>query len=365
LTLNGHFLGQNGPFKKRISSEWGSGQDIILSHTGMGHAQKTCHFISNMSIKATKPYYIFLVIFLLIIPANICAVEPENRITPYAKIDFDQITESSGLVKSRKYSGVYWTHNDSGDSARIFAITEIGKIIKPKWFKGKYTGIEIIDATNIDWEDIATDSEGNLVIGDFGNNWSFRQDLCLYVIKEPNPYETLKAGIIKKINFKYPDQTEYPSKEKVFDAEALFAKNGRYYILTKNHANKKTKLYVLDTIDYNSVNELKLIGTFHVSGAVTGADLSGDGRRLVVLTYNSVWLFKTDKDTDDYFKGKIYRFKFKPEKQFEAISFNKDEVMISDESSELYRLNLKEFKEVKLERNGLIPPSVEHKSLIQ
>jgi len=190
----------------------------------------------------TKTYYIFLIIFLLIIPANISAVEPENRLTPYAKIDFDQITESSGMVKSRKYPGVYWTHNESGDSARIFAITKIGKIIKPKWFKGKYKGIEIINATNIDWEDIAKDSEGNLVIGDFGNNWSARQDLRLYVIKEPNPYETLKVGIIKKISFKYPDQTEYPSKEKVFHAEALFVKNGRYYILTKNHSNKKTRL---------------------------------------------------------------------------------------------------------------------------
>lgn len=301
-----------------------------------------------MSIKLTKPYDIFLVIFLLIIPANISAVEPENRLTPYAKIDFDQITESSGLVKSRKYPGVYWTHNDSGDFARIFAITKIGTIIKPKWFKGKYKGIEILNATNIDWEDIATDSEGNLVIGDFGNNWGIRQNLCLYVIKEPNPYETLKASIINKINFKYPDQKEYSSKERVFDAEALFAKNGRYYILTKNHGNKKTKLYMLDTVDYSSVYQLKLIGAFHVGGEVTGADLSGDGRSLVVLTYNSVWLFKTDKDTDDYFEGKIYRFKLKPQKQFEAISFNKDEVIISDESSELYRLKLKEFKEVKL-----------------
>ncbi|HEA68210.1 MAG TPA: hypothetical protein ENI07_15530 [Desulfobacterales bacterium] len=316
-------------------------------------------------ITLIKPYYIFLVTFLLVIPANISAFESENRLTPYAKIDFDQIIESSGLVKSRKYPGVYWTHNDSGNSARIFAITKIGKIIKPKWFKGKYKGIEIIKATNIDWEDIATDGEDNLVIGDFGNNWSARQDLRLYVIKEPNPYETLKAGILKKINFKYPDQTEYPSKKRVFDAEALFVKNGRYYILTKHRGNKKTKLYVLDTIDYSRVNELKLIGAFNVGGAVTGANLSDDGRRLAVLTYNSVWLFETDKDTDDYFKGRIYRFKFKPQKQFESISFNQDELIISNEDSELYRLSLKQFKEVKLEQNGLIPPSVEHKGLIR
>jgi len=57
----------------------GSGQDIILSHTGMGHVQKTCHFFSNLSIKATTPYYIFLVISFLIIPANMSALEPENK----------------------------------------------------------------------------------------------------------------------------------------------------------------------------------------------------------------------------------------------------------------------------------------------
>jgi hypothetical protein len=76
---------------------------------------------------------------------------------------------------------------------------------------------------------------------------------------------------------------------------------------------------------------LKLLGTFNVSGAVTGADLSDNGKILAVLTYNSVWLFKTDKDTDDYFKGRIYRFRLKPQKQFEGISFNKDEVIISNE----------------------------------
>ena len=58
----------------------------------------------------------------------------EKNLIPYALIDFDEIVESSGIIKSKKYPGVFWTHNDSGDSARIFAITEDGKIIKPKWF---------------------------------------------------------------------------------------------------------------------------------------------------------------------------------------------------------------------------------------
>jgi len=97
------------------------GQDILLSHIEMSHARKICHFSSKLSIKVAKPYYIFLVIFLLIIPVNIFAVEPENRLIPYATIDSDEIVESSGIIKSKKYPGVFWTHNDSGDSARGLA----------------------------------------------------------------------------------------------------------------------------------------------------------------------------------------------------------------------------------------------------
>ena len=315
--------------------------------------------------KVTKPYYIFLVIFLLIIPANISAVNSENRLILYAIIDFDEIVESSGIIKSKKYPGVFWTHNDSGDSARIFAITEDGKIIKPNLFKGEYKGIEVVNAANIDWEDIATDGAGNLIIGDFGNNWRNRQDLQLYVIKEPNPYKTLKTEAIKKINFKYPDQARKPHYKTNFDTEALFVKNGKYFILTKNRGDKKTEMYVLDEFATKRVNELKHVGGFDFGGFVTGADLSENEKRLVVLTNNSVWLFENKMDTDDFVGGKIYRFRIKPKKQFEGISFNNDEVIISNESNELYRLTLKQIKAVESDQAGLIPPSVERHDLVE
>jgi len=47
------------------------------------------------------------------------------------KLSFKAIKESSGLVRSRKWSGIYWTHNDSGDQARIFPIRIDGSIVKP------------------------------------------------------------------------------------------------------------------------------------------------------------------------------------------------------------------------------------------
>lgn len=204
-----------------------------------------------------------------------------------------------------------------------------------------------------------------MIIGDFGNNWKNRQDLQLYVIKEPNPYYTLKTEAIKKINFKYPDQAKHPYTKANIDTEALFVKNGKYFILTKNRGDKKTELYVLGEFAANLVNELKYIGDFDFNGLVTGADLSEDEKELVVLTYNSVWLFKNEIDSDDFFGGKVYSLKFKPKKQFEGISFNNDEVIISNESNELYRLALKQFEAIESDQSGLIPPSVKRHGLVE
>ena len=38
-----------------------------------------------------------------------------------ANIKDDAVTESSGVAASRCNTGVYWTHNDSGDDAFLFA----------------------------------------------------------------------------------------------------------------------------------------------------------------------------------------------------------------------------------------------------
>ena len=42
------------------------------------------------------------------------------------EIDRDEIAESSGLAVSRAYTDTFWTHNDSGDEARFFAISSGG-----------------------------------------------------------------------------------------------------------------------------------------------------------------------------------------------------------------------------------------------
>src|SRR5437867_2032775 len=56
------------------------------------------------------------------------------------------LNEASGLVASRNNANVLWTHNDSGDSARVFALDTQGRKL------GIYT---LPGAANVDYEDIA------------------------------------------------------------------------------------------------------------------------------------------------------------------------------------------------------------------
>ena len=60
-----------------------------------------------------------------------------------------ELDETSGLVVSAKNPGTLWLNNDSGDSARVFAVTPNGAL------QGIYP---LEGATAIDWEDLAIGS---------------------------------------------------------------------------------------------------------------------------------------------------------------------------------------------------------------
>ena len=257
--------------------------------------------------------------------------------TPYAMIVPKAISESSGLTMSCNFLGVMWTLNDSGDSARIFAITMDGEAVRPENDAGPYKGIKVLNARNVDWEDIAADDDGNLIISAFGNHKIPRRDLALYVIKEPNPRLTKATSVIKKIRFRYPDQTDFTLAINNFDCEAVFAWGGKYYLLTKHRTNTRTQLYRFDDIDEEQENVLTLVGDYDIGGMVTAADVSTDGKRLAVLTYTAVWVFAISGDDDNFLKGKASRCAIAMG-QCEAICFDGNDLIVSSEQRGLYRI---------------------------
>ncbi len=275
--------------------------------------------------------------------------EQGHTLQPYGKISFGPITESSGIIKSRMWDNVYWTHNDSFDEARIFAIRRNGEFVKPTWTETRnydYTGIKIPDAVNIDWEDITADDAGNLIIAACGNNRSQRRDLSIYIIPEPNPGDAVMSTILQKIMFQYPDQVSFSPQEANFDCEAIFSLNGKVYFLTKHRSDSHTTLYRLDNPKSFYINKLTLLGEFNINGFVTAADAIGVNgmNRLAVLTYNAVWIFECRGQNDDFFNGRVYWYPIKA-KQCEGICFdNENTLLITNEQRDLYELKLDQFK---------------------
>lgn len=261
------------------------------------------------------------------------------------RITFAPIGESSGMVQSRKYPGVFWTHNDSGDSARLFAIRADGSLVRPD--DGlPYDGIQVGGARNHDWEDL-TLIDGQLIIADTGNNANKRRDLVLYFLPEPNPYRDRVSYVTAKQPIVYPEQTAFPPEQMNFDNEALFYWDRTLCLLTKNRSDSLTALYALP-IPHGFSNQTEMLSlrkTYNLRGMVTAADAYRG--RIAVLTYNTVWVFEPDYPAlvefghaPELFSGHVW---WQPiwAKQCESIAFiNADTLLIGNEQRDLYQIKL-------------------------
>jgi hypothetical protein len=239
---------------------------------------------------------------------------------PDARFEDPAINESSGLVKSRRLNGVFWTHNDSGDRPRIFAVTREGRSIG---------AVEILNARNVDWEDIAIDDVGFLYLCDIGNNRNRRTDLVVYRIPEVDPKRVRTATIAARFPFRYP-ALRSP------DAEACFHANGAIYLLTKEHGADETFLYRLDLSRPEQEQIVTFVGKAEIDGLVTAADLTPNGSYLAVLTYNAIHLFRKPEGSDDYLAGRRRRFSILFG-QAEAIAWDGVDLIITNEAGEILR----------------------------
>lgn len=287
-------------------------------------------------------------ISLTILSAQVISVDllehEPVKLEPYTTFNFSDINESSAIIKSRVWDDLYWTLNDSGCNNRIFPFNKNGELYRAEWYKEKDGGIFIGNIINIDWEDMAVDNDGNIYVCDTGNNFNTRQDLAIHVLKDPIPTATGKTTATKTIKFYYPEQKEFPAEPNNYDSEAVFWAKGKLYLLTKHRADTQTHLYRFDSVDQLKINPLTRIGTFEIGGMVTSADASIDGTKLAILTYNNIWVFESEEG--DYFNGKISWLPINAN-QCEAVCFDEDVLIITNEQMELFKLPLSELIPVK------------------
>ena len=285
--------------------------------------------------------------------AAVCAgaVEPAGRVT------HGELSEISGIVKS-SYGDFYWVHNDSGDTARVYAIDADSNPVKPPYLRvsaDKWPGHRIDNAWHTDWEDIAL-ADGMLYLADVGNNGNARRDLGIYVVNEADPRTVASMRALKFIPIRYPDQRRFPAEQWHFDCEAVFADGGRLYFLTKHrrpgeHASWESgvKLYRLDTEHLDRENVLTLVGARDDVVLATGADLSPDGTRLAVATYTALWMFERPREGDNWLAGNASRLNLRSSvaKQLEAIAWEDGTTLrLVNEQADVMRARVSEFSPV-------------------
>ncbi|WP_222981873.1 hypothetical protein [Flagellimonas meishanensis] len=236
-----------------------------------------------------------------------------------------------------------WVIEDGGNDDRIYQLDKKGQIIKT---------LKIDNAKNRDWEDLAMDNNGNLYIGDFGNNNNDRKDLTIYKVSQSELAK--KEPKAEKIEFRFPEQQDFPPKKNslFFDAEGFFHWNDSLYVFTKNRTrpyNGQTFIYKVpaEKGEYNA----EFLGSITLCDdqdrcSVTGADISEDGKTIALLGYGLVFLI-SDFDFSNPGDSKVKTINLVYRSQTESISFqDKNTLWIADERNnsnggQLYSLDIK------------------------
>jgi hypothetical protein len=203
------------------------------------------------------------------------AVYAEPR--PVCTVADSRVTEASGLVASDLEPGILFTHNDSGDSARFFALDTHCRA------RGTY---ELSGVRARDWEDLARGPGHVLWLGDIGDNSARRTSITVHRVAEPLAADGVVKVASTSYALRYPDGPH--------NAETLLVDplDGRLYVITKNPSGKDLLYAAPLPLRASGVTTLTRLDAVTVPGFLpltTAGDISPDGSRLVFRTYGSAW----------------------------------------------------------------------------
>lgn len=198
-------------------------------------------------------------------------------------VDDPALDEISGLVASHQSPGVFWVHEDSGADGVITALD----------IDGVTLGTITLDGVNPDDdEDIALGPCGDgagwcLLLGDIGDNAAARSEVVIRRV--PEPYVSLASALFD-LDLE-PEELTYTYPEGAQDAEALVVRpDGSPVVITKR-TDGDAWVYTLPADGWDApalatrVAVLPMGTAAGLLDAVTAADLTSDGERLLIRTY--------------------------------------------------------------------------------
>jgi len=241
--------------------------------------------------------------------------------------DLPNSLKETSAVEVIGNSNLIWVIEDAGNKNVLSGLNTNGKIVKE---------IKITNAKNTDWEELASDSLGNIYIGDFGNNSKNRNSFR--ILKVEDPEESAAEISSKHINFTLPEDI------KTQDFEAFFLMRGFFYIFSKSKKHGKLFRVPNRIGDHEAV----FITNFNLKGknnAITSADHYNS--KIVLLNHDKVWLL-SNFTGDAFFDGDIEVLEFNHKSQKEGVCFKNDSILvITDEYANKDGGNIYEFDLIK------------------
>jgi hypothetical protein len=249
---------------------------------------------------------------------------------PLGRFDARAIPEASGIVKSRRFPGIFWVHNDSGNAPWLFAVRSDGRIVRR--FR--------LAIPNLDWEDIAIDGRGHLYLGDIGNNTGLLRTRVIYRIDEPDPASPEEPdrplAAAADVSYALP-----PSNR--FDAEGLVYDQGTSILVTKYLDGREAELFAVPMDPPRppptrpvpvSIRRMGRLPGF--TEPATGASLSEDRTLLAVCSYAVTRIYR---------RGESPPWKLLAEVRYESLPIEgitwdgRDLILAAEEGRGLYRLS--------------------------
>ncbi len=238
-------------------------------------------------------------------------------------------TEVSGMIFHAPTQKL-WMLQDKGNPSELYVYSADGT------FENTVT---VNNQENTDWEDLSQDKNGNIYIGNFGNNDNKRKDLRILKV-DAATIQFNSVNVSQETTFYYEDQTEFPPKKSnlLYDCEAFVATNEAFYLFTKNRSKGfDGTFYVYKVPNKNGSFKAEKIATLktcdqYKSCAITGAALNKNGNEIALLTHDKVLLIPFVND-DSFKQENITTKELGHNSQKEAITFKSDnQLFMADES---------------------------------
>jgi hypothetical protein len=271
--------------------------------------------------------------FSLLVMTAFLLIDPPSPLEPAGRFDPRALPEASGIVKSRRHPGIFWVHNDSGNAPTLFAIRGDGTIVRE--FR--------LSVPNVDWEDVAIDDEGNLYLGDIGNNGGRLAVRVVYRIKEPDPARqaTGPPPVLAASFYCFPGGDRFDAEGLVYDPGA-----GSAIVVAKRLDGREAELF---SVSFRPPAPLlrpsapRRIGTLpRFVEPATGASLSADLRLLAVCSYSVTRIYQR-RGNPDHPWDLLAEIRYPPT-PIEGISWEGEDLVLVSEGRGVDRISAGTWK---------------------